>query len=110
MPKVFYLACALAHALGVRSIKDLPACWEHQVDDEWAIAINGRAERAKGLSNAEVPGHSLYVEFNGWPFAVVNAGGGIAGSGVVANEDKLIAALNRAIDAAGGAILAGSEE
>jgi hypothetical protein len=43
-----------------------------------------------------VPPYSAYVEYNGWPFAVFDALGGVAGAGTHANEDTFIAAVKAA--------------
>jgi hypothetical protein len=82
-------------SLGAKRINQLDGCWEGQVDDQWWIAINGHDEKTKCSKGATVPAFNAYVEFNGWPAGFVNPRGGVLCAGAAANEDTLIAALQR---------------
>jgi hypothetical protein len=85
---------------GTVPISGLPGLYHRKVDAKWEFWLNGRplqlpvAER-KGL--ALYPGE-LYVEYQGWPFAVIDCatGEGYAGDGAVANLAAFIAALREA--------------
>jgi len=93
---VFNAIVDLALTLGVRSIKDLPACWEHQVDDEWFIAINGHdTEQRTTNGNRVLPFH-CYIEYNGWPAGLITPYDGVIAAGSRANEDSFLAALESA--------------
>lgn len=93
IPAVFDETIKLALALGASSIKDLPGCWECEVDDQWWVAINGHDAPCKCSHGASVDPFTAYFEFNGWPCAMVAAWGGDILSGEAANEHALIAAL-----------------
>jgi hypothetical protein len=107
--EAFNAVVDLALSLGVRSIKDLPACWEHQVDEYWFIAINGhnapKFARQTASGETEVPPFHCYIEFNGFPAGLITPYDGIIAAGSVANEDAFIAALKCATDKARGAAI-----
>lgn len=63
-------------SLGIRNIKDLPGCWEQQIDDVWWVAANGHPEPVKCSEGAEVPPYHMYLVFNGWPAGVIGPYGG----------------------------------
>lgn len=96
MPEVFAEIAALAQRLGVRSIKDLPGCWEHDVDGHWWIAVNGHRIPMKCSRGPEVHPFTVYVEWKGWPAGIITPDGGTLAAGDAANEDALIAALKAA--------------
>ena len=98
MTEVFVKVVELGIALGWKSIKDRPGCTEHQVDDEWWFAINPHGEECKCSKGATVPAGHVYLQFNGWPFGLVNCEEGMCGFGAVANEGVLIEALERATE------------
>ena len=96
LPEVFVLTAELATKRGARSIKDLPGCFEMQIDERWWVAINGHGRAMKCSKDAEVASFGMYFERDGWPCGLVDAGGGaIAGEG---KEDELVAALRAAIE------------
>lgn len=95
--EVFMKIGELGFALGMRNINQLPGCWEHQVDEQWFIALNAHAEPTKCSKGTTVPAFTAYIEFNGWPAGIVNAHGGTIAAGEAANETTLIAAINLAI-------------
>jgi hypothetical protein len=87
---------ALAERLGISKINQLPACWEHQVDAHWWIALNGHRIPTKCSKDVEVEPFGCYVEFNGWPAGTFNAYGGIMAAGSLGNEAAFVAALKEA--------------
>lgn len=89
-----YLALIeLAVAAGARNARDLPGCFEHQIDDTWWMAANaGAAPRLAG-NGMEVPGMAVYVERQGWPAGIVEMHGGLL---IAGTEDELIAACRAA--------------
>lgn len=101
LSEAFTRVCDLALALGVKSIKDLPGCWEYQVDEHWWIAVNGHNGATRCAKGADVPPFRCYVEFNGWPAGIIDPYGGTIVAGEAANEDAFIAALDKAIEAVG---------
>jgi hypothetical protein len=94
---VFATICDLCIELGYQSIKDLPGCLEHQVDKQWWFAINPHDKSIASSHSVTVFPFSIYIEFNSWPFGIVNCRGGMCGHGVIANENTLIEALKAAI-------------
>lgn len=105
VPEVVVKIAELANALDVADIKDLPGCWEYQVDEQWWFAINGGTEpratsrRGEGkVDPIELEPFNLLVEFNGWPAGLLNMHGGSFAVGTAANEGTFIEALQRKID------------
>lgn len=80
---------------GAQSIKDLPGCWEVQIDARWWIAVNGHDVPTPCSRGGEpVPPWSAYIEFNGWPAGLISArDGGCLAAGELANEATFRAAL-----------------
>lgn len=97
MSEAFILIVQLATTLGARAIAELDGCWEHVVDDNWHIAINGHREPAKCSTGEDVPPFACYVQWNGWPAGLITPAGGTIAAGEAANEDTLIDALKAAI-------------
>jgi hypothetical protein len=98
IPVIFAKAVDLGIALGWKSIKDLPGCQEHQIDEQWWFAINPHDKPEKCSAGTKVPSYSIYFEFNGWPAGFCNAVNGTLAHGSVANENALIKALDAAIE------------
>src|SRR3990167_1705130 len=96
MPAVYVEFGELAHRLGVRNIKELPGCWEYQIDEQWWMAVNGHKEPVRCSKGAEVPAWHLYFEYNGWPAGFVGPSGGTVAAGEGANEATLLRALRKA--------------
>jgi hypothetical protein len=105
--EAFMAVVELAEALGVERIDRLPGCWEHKVDAQWFIAVNGhttpKAIRGFAGGAAAMPGEVLfidplhvYLEFNGFPAGIIGMRSGLLAAGSAANEDTLIAALRAA--------------
>jgi hypothetical protein len=51
----------LAEAKGVKSIKDLPGCWEVTIDEQWWLAINGHKAPVKCSHGPSVNPFCCYV-------------------------------------------------
>ena len=100
VPESFAAVCDLAISLGVTGINKLPACWEHQIDEHWWVAVNGHDKPVRCSTEANVPPFSIYVVFNGWPAGIIDAGGGCLCAGAVGNEENLLAAIQAAKSAA----------
>ena len=89
-------AVDLAIRCGATEINKLPACWEHQIDDSWWIAINGHDTETKCSTGARVPPFAVYVKFNGFPAGIILPRGGKFAAGIVVNEETFVAALRAA--------------
>jgi len=95
IPAVFGLATELAIARGAKSIKDLPGCFEMEIDARWWCAFNGNGTPTKCSRGPEVTPYGIYFERNGWPCGIVNAAGGTI-AGYEGTEDELCDALKAA--------------
>lgn len=100
VPEVLDRAAELALTLGISNICKMEGCWEHQIDEQWWVALNGHRVTTRCSVNVEVPPFSAYFQFNDWPAGIVNAGGGCIAAGDLANENTLIAAIEVAIEKA----------
>ncbi len=87
---------ALAEHLGIKPLNTFPACWEHQIDERWWMAVNGHREAIPCSMGPEVPPFTAYVQFNGWPAGQINPRGGWIAAGEAANEGAFIDALKAA--------------
>jgi hypothetical protein len=87
---------AMAAALGVTRINEMEGCWEHQIDDQWWVAVNGHQEDMECSTGGKVPPYGMWFEYNGWPAGLVGASGGWVAAGAAANEDSLIDAIKAA--------------
>lgn len=73
-PIAGYIA-GLALARGVRDIAKRPGLCKLEVDEAWTVYINPH-EEPRALPDVglkTLPGHSFYVEFNGWPASMFGA-------------------------------------
>lgn len=92
-------AFLLAEHLGVRNMKDMTDCWEHQVDDAWWLAINPRPVDKRCKKGVIVPAYSMYVEYLDWPAGVLpfsrmaRMGDGGFADGSVASVDAFVKAI-----------------
>lgn len=86
----------LADSLGVRGMNALPGCWEHQIDEQWWIALNAHGHPVKCSRDIEVQGFTCYVEFNGWPAGTFTPFEGVIAAGAAANEQAFCEACERA--------------
>jgi hypothetical protein len=112
IPEVFMLAVKLHERLGLPSLKEMGGRWEHIVDDDWFIAMNGTEEpihvvprggRNVNGMNVDLPAFTLGAWINGWLAAMVDPGGGVCMGGPLgegSSEDDLHAALTAAIERA----------
>lgn len=57
----------LAAALGVRDLPSLDGCWEHQVDAQWWIAMNGHDDPVTCSKGCVVQPMEICVVWHGWP-------------------------------------------
>ena len=102
MTESFSEAFALIADLGIK-LGAVPlaqkhaACWEHDVDAQWHIAVNGHREPKKSRDGMDVPPFTAAVSFNGWPAGLINPREGIIAAGAAANEDAFLAALKKAL-------------
>jgi hypothetical protein len=94
--EAFAMIAELGSALGVRDVNKLPGCWEHQVDEQWWIALNGHRETIKDSHGSDVMPFHAVIEFNGWPAGIISPAGGIIAAGSCANESTFIGALREA--------------
>lgn len=96
MSEAFMVVVQLGLALGKRDMSKLPGCWEHQVDEQWWIALNPHDGNEKCSTGAAVPGFSIYIRFNEWPAGLIDPRSGVIAAGAAANEDSFIAAVQAA--------------
>lgn len=94
--EAFSEICGLAIRVGAKNIKELPGCWEYEIDGQWWVAVNGHAVPMKCSHGGDVPPYHAFVEFNGWPAGLVSPAGGTMAAGEGANEDTFIAAVKLA--------------
>ena len=83
-------------ALKCGAPKPLTVLWTCEVDDHWAVALNGGDEDAKWCSFT-IPRFHCAVTFNGFPAGLFHAFGGQIAAGRAANETTFCAALRRAL-------------
>jgi hypothetical protein len=107
VPDVFWLACELGYQLGVRDLSKLETCWIHRVNPDWTIAINAHFKptfcEPHGCMGGDIPAGTLAVWWHGWLAGFINpAGGTLASHPEGANESRLVADLETAIDEAKG--------
>ena len=95
--EAFFRVAELADALGQTPLNKHFGAWQHQVDDQWRVAVNAHSQPFQLTEHTELPAHHIYVEFLGWPAGLINAAGGLL---VGASEAAFIAALNAAIERA----------
>lgn len=96
----FILCCQLAELNGVQSIRDLPGCWEHQMDKDWHLSFNGHSHAVKNSAGESVmPFHVFAQHSSLLTLAIISPVGGML---VGAREEELIGALENAIRELGG--------
>jgi hypothetical protein len=107
--RAFDLIAQLCIALNEHPLTKHAGCWVHQIDDHWAIAINGhevpKEATLPGGATDSVPinvePYHCYVEYNGWPAGIFNPFGGVIAAGEGANEGTFIKAIQAAIEQLG---------
>ena len=77
--------------------KPLTGLWTCEVDDHWAVALNGGDEDAPWCGFT-IPRFYCAVTFNGFPAGLFHAFGGMLAAGRAANEAAFCEALRRALD------------
>ena len=94
----------LVAALGVANIYELPGAWQYRIDSQWQIAINGHeypvtVEPEKGMA-IELSPFEIGVWYNGWLAGLLPPVGlaGVIAAGAGANQDTLIAAIDKALE------------
>lgn len=106
LSEAFNEIASLAAALKVPGIATLPGrVWTHRVDEHWTVSINANAEEAnvspEGTMGADVPAFHAAVWWNGWLAGLLSPyGGEFAAHPEGANEDRFIADLRAATEAA----------
>ncbi len=93
---------ALAESLGVRQLSKTHAgqLWTHKVDEQWTFAVNANREPVKTVDGVPVDPFHVYVEFNGWPAAVISpTGDGVFAAGTAANVTAFNVAVLKAAQA-----------
>lgn len=87
---------ALAESLGISALAHTHAgrVWEHKVDDQWTVAINANRVKCTTKSGAAVDPFCAYVEYNGWPAAILTPDGeGTFAMGSAANVTAFCTAV-----------------
>jgi len=104
IPEVFALAVELMSRRGHHEINKLDGCCVVEVDAHWTIAMNGHpdpcdADPGRGGMSVTVPPFNLVVWWHGWLAGLLTpAGGTIVSHLEGANEERLVADLQAAID------------
>lgn len=94
MTEAYSCVVDLGLALGLRNVGQMNKCWEHQVDDDWWIALNPKPEPIKCSKDIEVPGGNIWIEYRGFPAGIIGFNDGrMVGDGT---EDKFIEAVRAA--------------
>jgi hypothetical protein len=101
----FLKVAELGIAIGAHPLTKHDGCWTYRLTTApaWAFAVNGHAEPQPnpffdGLDGTEpIAPYHCFVQFNGWPFAILGPHGGFIASGAAANEESLIAAIEAEI-------------
>lgn len=91
-----YRVAELAELLGATPLNKHAGCWEHQIDEEWWVAINAHGDSHRCSTGTQVPPCMMYVQFNGWPAGFVSPRGGEFAAGSLANENSFIEAVQNA--------------
>lgn len=82
---------------GAAKINQLPGIWESTIDEHWVIQCNGHPETIDHI----LP-YSWSIEYNGFPAGILSIHGeGILCAGEMANEQALIAAIERKMNSKG---------
>ena len=96
--EAFGVLAALGCAVGAERFAGSGECWEHQIDDQWFVAMNTSDAPIDCSHGPKVKPYHAFVEFNGFPAGSINPYGGIIAAGDAANEDSFIAAMRAAIN------------
>lgn len=97
MKEAFYRVVDLAVALDPTPLSERASrVIEIAVDEHWRVVLNGDSVAHAIPMYPQGPAlapWSVYVEWNGFPAGLLDAGGGVIAAGEAANEATLIAAL-----------------
>lgn len=100
MNLLFIKISELGYKLGIRNLYNRDP-WIHKLDENWTIAVNGHPTKEivkpEGCMLCDLPGYHAAVWWNGWIAGIFNAYYGQIAAGTSANEETLIAALDKAI-------------
>jgi len=94
--EAFAAIAELALSLGASRICDLPGCWEHQIDAQWWVSVNGHRDPCRDSRGHDVPGFTAFLEYAGWPAGLIDPRGGVIAAGGAANEGTFIEAVRKA--------------
>lgn len=96
----FLLCCQIGTLCGQKSLKDLPGCWEHQLDDDWLLSFNGHMHEVVNSGGHPVPAMTVVLQHSGaLAMAIIAPSGGIV---LGFPEDAMIEILESAIRKLGG--------
>ena len=93
------LLCELAERTHAVPLNQHPGCWYIAIDAHWELAVN--AQPRPSICNAFRSTHPIavnpyhaYIEFNGWPAAILSPQRGEVAAGTAANITTLCAAIH----------------
>lgn len=91
IPEVFMKVAELALKRGHEALDKLDGCWEHDIDDDWRVTLNGRADPTADSKGYEVQPFHMLIEYKGSPVGVISPAGGTMMTGA---EDDFVQALS----------------
>lgn len=94
----------LTQHLGVSNLKEHRGAWQHQIDEQWHIAINGHEASIEveppGGMKVDIPPFGICVWFNGWLAGLFSPNGeGMFAAGGAANEAAFVEAVGKVVGA-----------
>lgn len=95
LERFFAALVALAGALDAMPMNRHEGCWELEIDEHWWLAVNGHRQPLECSRGVAVAPFACYVEFNGFPAGIIDAGGGSFAAGSLANLDAMVEAMER---------------
>ena len=99
--ELYSLLAEYCLSTGARSVKDVPGCWEHQIDEHWWVAANGQSTRQDCSRLDGVPAFCFVLFYGDLPWPTVLVGpyeGRIVGGRELGEiENMVIAAVKAAI-------------
>lgn len=94
--------CELHESLGLAPLSTIPGCWEHQVNADWRISVNGHPQPEPDSRGDVIPPWSCLANWRDTPVLLCDPGGGAmmgsASLGASSAEDDFIAAITKAIE------------
>lgn len=70
-----------------------------RIDDQWEVWMNGHMTEEELKPGVKIMPASAYIEFDGWPVAMMNPASGEIISSISVNENAFIAAVKKRIEA-----------